>query len=207
MKELQNKPGVTIALIVILIGAIAVTVLRIKGNTAVAGGRAVAQEQSAEQRKHSLPDDNVPPQRDPFGHPILYANPPLNGAHTEPPPDLHLPPNDDLPVLPLKIRETEPGNAQASPLPSVAHDSEAKQAADNPASESGLKLQAIVSGDTPLAVIKDGSGKTHFVYEGDQICDGIVVARIINGTVAVRHGGSFSILSLERGSGGNEQTQ
>lgn len=205
MNDLKNKPAVTIALIVVLVGAVAVTMLRIRGSTASAGDRGVAQEQqSAAQSKRVVPLDDIPPERDPFGHSVLYTQPALGSKRTESPTDMQMPAGA-LPMPPLRIEGMRPADAQLEPPP-PGHTS--KPPTVKPTDEPrGWKLQAVVSGDRPLAVIKDGSGRTHFVHEGDQLGDGAFVAKIINGTVAIRYGGTFAILSLERGSGGNEKTE
>ena len=71
---MQDKPAVTIALIVILVIAVAVTILRIRGGTASMESRTVAQEQQADARSNQAPPlDDVPPERDPFGHPALLV--------------------------------------------------------------------------------------------------------------------------------------
>lgn len=202
MKDAKNNPAVTIALIVILIGAVGVTVMRIRGGAASAGNRAVAEEaQSAAQTGPAPALDDIPPARDPFGHPVLFT-PPMQGSKQMGAPNgPQLPPSNLLPMPPLKVEGIRPIN----PLPPGQT---SRPAADKPrAQPPSWKLQAVVSGDAPLAIIKDDSGKTHFVHEGDQLGDGVIVARIISGTVAIRYGGTFSILSIERGSGVHEKTE
>lgn len=203
---MQDKPAVTIALIVILVIVVAVTILRIRGGTASTDSRTVAQEQQADAQSNQAPPlDDVPPERDPFGHPVLYMQPVQQDKQTGSPDGVLFPSANPLPILPLKIEGMKPSDPQMNPLPPGEA---SKPVISRPMNEPpALKLQAVVSGDTPLAVIKDGSGKTHFVHEGEQLGDEVFVARIIDGTVAIRYGGSFSILSLERGSEGNEKTK
>lgn len=198
MNDLKNKPAVTIALIVILVGAITVTLIRIRGGTASAGNRAVSPEAQSEAGPVPAPAlDDMPPARDPFEHPLLLTHTAQGGSPSGP----QLPTGKLLPMPPLKIDGIRP----ISPPPpgQTSRPSVERPEVQGPS----WKLQAVVSGDTPLAIIKDASGKSHFVHEGDQLGEGAVVTRIISGTVAIRYGGTFSILSIERGPGTNGKTE
>jgi len=196
MKRLENQPAITAILCVILVGAIAVTVLRIKGSAVTAAGRTAAEAPSqtaarSGERRDSRNEPNldtptaVGPER--FGPAVL-------------------PGTNDLPLLPMTLPDPTGLKLASMPAALAPAQSPTVQNAYGPAAEPGLRLQAVVWGAEPLAVIKDAGGKSHFVRIGDCFGEGCEVARIEWSRAVIRQGETLVTLRLGGGSEAHEHT-
>jgi len=211
MKRLENQPAITAILCVILVGAIAVTVLRIKGSAVTAAGRTAAEAPSqtaarSGERRDSRNEPNLR-QRDPFQHALLFMNP---DTPTAVGPERFgpavLPGTNDLPLLPMTLPDPTGLKLASMPAALAPAQSPTVQNAYGPAAEPGLRLQAVVWGAEPLAVIKDAGGKSHFVRIGDCFGEGCEVARIEWSRAVIRQGETLVTLRLGGGSEAHEHT-
>ena len=197
MNKLGNHPLVIAALSIILVGSVAVMLLRSIGVSAkaseqraahqVAQGRAADGRASAAAASASAASEV----RDPFCHELLFVKP---GERTRKPSATG---KGQLPPLPLNISGLAPsssGEIVGSPF-------------EQQVGIRTLKLHGIVSGESPLAIIKETAGKTYFVRAGDHFGDGYTLTSVGAGEILVQHGGKDMTLRFEEGSEIHENTK
>lgn len=205
MKRLENQPVATAVLCAILVGAIVVTVLRIKGPAATAAGGPVAASDARTSARSAVQADSAYEQsgrqRDPFLHDLLFSGADAtDAANTEAGPAGGLPGLRDSSASPvmfpglqgLKLDTIPTAFGQARPPDA--------QPASGVAVGPDLHLQAIVWGTEPLVVIKDGRDKSYFVRVGDRFAESCEVTLIEAGRARVRRGEAILTLRLGGGS-------
>lgn len=203
MRDWKNNPIVIATLLIILVGAIAVTIIRIKGpNVQVA--RALVTRSGSTTGKVDAGQPHLvgliprPTRRDPFYHQVLFTERKMKAGSIGSP-RLPVGGSGDWSSIPITINGIEPIQGG----PATANQNSGTQ---QPADEPKLVLNAIVSGTSPLAVIKDGTEQTYFVRSGDRFGDAYIVVRVGTSDITVQHGGKQLILKLEGGQETNEKT-
>lgn len=206
MRNWQNHPAVIAGLCIILVGAVAVMALRIKSamNKTTVVKLVARQDASVGTVTHgesfiSVDGSVHSGNRDPFYHALLFIEQRNKGSRDK----------ASLPFL-------SPGMTQLQPYPlnfpgigppgaSTPGTTNAPSGTPETIKEPALKLQGVVSGSPPMAIIKVDD-KIYFTQMGDHFGEGYTLTSVRAGEIVVQYEGKNITLGLEEGLNRNANT-
>ena len=220
MKNWQNNPAVKAALCIILVGAIAVTILRCRASIkAKTTATALVSAQNAPVEPISTPQiapQNAPPAayesdtpiygfRDPFYHELLFTKRSVKSGGSNLQPIFGPDQMGGSPLFPTNLSGIGMQDGQVTIQP-IGMDQTNVSGMEPGVEKPALRLQAIVSGSPPMAIIRVGD-KTYFVRTGGRFGDGFRVKFIGTDKAIVEHEGELTTLKLEEGSKSDEKIE